>query len=154
MSQLTEASEREKELYHQNDALQEQLSVLRADLEQLQANISLKERHLLEENEVLKEQLEDARRDVKLSEDTVTQTVFSCNNQLFTLKSELAVTKSRLESECQAREALETDLKSTQSRLLGAVKQAELCLAAHSNTEKALLREKEEHQRLKDRLTG
>lgn len=154
MSQLTEASEREKELYHQNAALQEQLTVLRANLEQLQANVSLKERHLLEENEVLKEQLEDARRDRKLSEDTVTQTVFSYNNQLSTLKSELAVTKSRLESERQACEALETDLKSTQSRLLGAVKEADLRLAAHSDTEKALLREKEEHQRLKDRLTG
>ncbi|XP_037539680.1 ankyrin repeat domain-containing protein 26, partial [Nematolebias whitei] len=154
LSQLTEASEREKELYHQNTALQEQLTVLRANREQQQANVSLKERHLLEENEVLKEQLEDARRDLKLSKDTVTQTVFSCNNQLSTLKSELAVTKSRLESERQACEALETDLKSTQSRLLGAVKEADLRLAAHSDTEKALLREKEEHQRLKDRLTG
>ncbi|XP_024865994.1 ankyrin repeat domain-containing protein 26 isoform X8 [Kryptolebias marmoratus] len=154
LSQLTEASEREKELLHQLAASQEQQTMLRADLERLQANSGLKESQLAEENEVLKEQLEDVRRDLKLSEDTVTQTVFSCNNQLSALKSELAKTTSRLESERQLREALEMELESTRSRLVGAVKEAELRLAAHSDTEKALLREKEEHQWLKDRHTG
>uniref|UniRef100_A0A3Q3ABK4 CCDC144C-like coiled-coil domain-containing protein n=1 Tax=Kryptolebias marmoratus TaxID=37003 RepID=A0A3Q3ABK4_KRYMA len=135
-------------------ASQEQQTMLRADLERLQANSGLKESQLAEENEVLKEQLEDVRRDLKLSEDTVTQTVFSCNNQLSALKSELAKTTSRLESERQLREALEMELESTRSRLVGAVKEAELRLAAHSDTEKALLREKEEHQWLKDRHTA
>uniref|UniRef100_A0A1A7ZSA4 Ankyrin repeat domain 30B n=1 Tax=Nothobranchius furzeri TaxID=105023 RepID=A0A1A7ZSA4_NOTFU len=154
LSQLTEASERERELLQQTAALQEQLSTLRADLERSQANSSLKESHLSEENEVLKEQLEDVRRDLKISNETVTQTVFSCNNQLSAMKSELALTTSRLENERQTREALQSELESTRSRLAGAVKEAELRLAAHSDSEKALLREKEEHQRLKDRLSG
>lgn len=154
MSQLTEASEREKELLHQTAALQEQLTMLRADHERLQANKSLKEGHLSEENEALKEKIEDLQRDLKFSEDSVTQTAFSCNNQLSTLKSELAITASRLESEHQSREALETELESTRNRLDRAVKEAELRLTAHSDTERTLLREKEEHQRLKDRLTG
>uniref|UniRef100_A0A1A7X1G3 Ankyrin repeat domain 30B n=1 Tax=Iconisemion striatum TaxID=60296 RepID=A0A1A7X1G3_9TELE len=154
LSQLTEASERERELLQQTAALQEQLSTLRTDLEQSQANSSLKESHLSEENEVLKEQLEDVRRDLKLSNETVTQTVFSCNNQLSVMKSELALTTNCLENERQAREALESELESTRSRLVGAVKEAELRLAAHSDSEKALLREKEEHQRLKDKLSG
>uniref|UniRef100_A0A1A8Q4R9 Ankyrin repeat domain 30B n=3 Tax=Nothobranchius rachovii TaxID=451742 RepID=A0A1A8Q4R9_9TELE len=154
LSQLTEASERERELLQQTAALQEQLSTLRADLERSQANSSLKESHLSEENEVLKEQLEDVRRDLKISNETVTQTVFSCNNQLSTMKSELALTTSRLENERQTREALQSELESTRSRLVGAVKEAELRLAAHSDSEKALLREKEEQQRLKDRLSG
>ncbi|MEQ2291966.1 hypothetical protein AMECASPLE_018264 [Ameca splendens] len=154
LSQLTEASDRERELLQQTALLQEQLSMLRTDLEQSQANSSLRESNLMEENETLKEQLEDVRRDLKLSNDAVTQTVFTCNNQLATLKSELAKTTSRLEIERQAREAMEAEVELTRGRLAGAVREAELRLVAHSDTEKALLRETEEHQRLKDRLTG
>ncbi|KAM4733881.1 ankyrin repeat domain-containing protein 26 isoform 3-T4 [Anableps anableps] len=153
-NELTEASDRERELLQQTASLQEQLSVLRADLEQLQANSSLKESELLEENETLKEQLEDVSQDLKLSNEAVTQTVFTCNNQLAALKAELAKMTSRLESERQAREAVEAEAESTRSRLAVAVKEAELRLESHAETEKALLREKEEHQRHKDRLTG
>ncbi|XP_044049238.1 ankyrin repeat domain-containing protein 26 isoform X13 [Siniperca chuatsi] len=154
LSQLTEASDRERELLQQTATLQEQLTILRTDLERSQANSSLKESHLLEENEALKEQLEDARRDLKLNSEALTQTVFNCNNQVTTLKSELAITTTRLENERQTRDTLEAEVESTRARLAGAVKEAELCLAAHTDTERALLREKEEHQRLKDRLTG
>ncbi|XP_067446464.1 ankyrin repeat domain-containing protein 36C isoform X2 [Thunnus thynnus] len=154
LSQLTEASDRERELLQQNSTLQEQLSILRTDLERLQANGSLKERHLLEENEALKEQLEDARRDLKLNSDALTQTVFTCNNQMTTLKSELAITTTRLENERQARETLATEVESARTRLVGAVQEAERCQAAHTDTEKALLREKEEHQRLKDKFSS
>uniref|UniRef100_A0A665UCR8 CCDC144C-like coiled-coil domain-containing protein n=1 Tax=Echeneis naucrates TaxID=173247 RepID=A0A665UCR8_ECHNA len=135
-------------------SLQEQLSILRSELERSQANSSLKESHILEENEALKEQLEDAQRDLKLNNEALTQTVFSSNNQVTTLKSELTFVSTRLENERQTRETLEVEVASTRTRLADAVKEAERCLAAHTNTEKALLREKEEHQRLKDRLTG
>ncbi|XP_029993452.1 ankyrin repeat domain-containing protein 26 isoform X10 [Sphaeramia orbicularis] len=154
LTQLTEASDREKELLQQTATLQEQLTILRADLERSQASSSLKESHLLEENEGLKEHLEDARRDLKLNSEALTQTVFNCNNQLTGLKSELTKMTAQLENERQNREALETEVESVRTRLAGAVQEAERCLAAHADTEKALLREKEETQRLKDRLTG
>ncbi|XP_031724501.1 ankyrin repeat domain-containing protein 26 isoform X7 [Anarrhichthys ocellatus] len=154
LSQLTEASDRERELLQQSATFQEQLTILRMDLERSHANSSLKEDHLLDENETLKEQLEDARRDLKLNTEALTQTVFNCNNQVTTLKSELALTTTRLENERQTRETLDAEIESTRIRLAGAVKEAELCMAARTDTERALLREKEEHQRLKDRLTG
>ncbi|XP_062245647.1 ankyrin repeat domain-containing protein 26 [Platichthys flesus] len=153
LSQLTEASDRERELLKQNTNFQEQLTILRTDLERSQANSNLKESHILEENEALKEQLEDFRRDLKLNRDALTQTVYNCNNQVTTLKSELAMITTRLENERQTRETLDVEVESTRTRLAGAVKEAERCLAAHADTEKALLREKEEHQRLKDKLT-
>ncbi|KAK9516378.1 hypothetical protein VZT92_024313 [Zoarces viviparus] len=154
LSQLTEASDRERELLQQSATFQEQLTVLRMDLERSHANSSLKEDHLLDENETLKEQLEDARRDLKLNTEALTQTVFNCNHQVTTLKSELAMTTTRLENERQTRETLDAEIESTRIRLAGAVQEAERCMAAHTDTERALLREKEEHQRLKDRLTG
>uniref|UniRef100_A0A3B4Z6P8 Ankyrin repeat domain 30B n=1 Tax=Stegastes partitus TaxID=144197 RepID=A0A3B4Z6P8_9TELE len=125
LSQLTEASDRERELVQQTATLQEQLTILRTDLERLQANSSLKESHLTEENEALKEQLEDVRRDLKLNSEALTQTVFSCNNQLTALKSELTITTTRLENERQTRETLEAEVESTRTRLVGAVKEAE-----------------------------
>lgn len=141
-------------MLQQTATLQEQLTILRTDLERSKANSSLKESHILEENEALKEQLEDAQRDLKLNSEALTQTVFKCNNQVTTLKSELAMIKTRLENERQTRETLEVEMESTRTRLAGAVKEAERSQAAHTDTEKALLREKEEHQRLKDRVTG
>lgn len=154
MSQLTEASDRERELLQQTATLQEQLTVLKTDLEHSHTSSSLKESNLLEENEALREKLEDARRDLKLNSEALTQTMFNCTNQVTALKSELSVTKTCMENERQARETLEKEVDSTRSRLAGAVKEAELCLTVQSDTERALLREKEEHQRLKDRLTG
>ncbi|XP_049430274.1 ankyrin repeat domain-containing protein 26 isoform X10 [Epinephelus fuscoguttatus] len=154
LSQLTEASDRERELLQQNATFQEQLTILRTDLERSQANSSLKESHLMEENEALKEQLEDARRDLKLNSEALTQTVFNCNNQVTALKSELTIITTRLENERQTREVLDAEVGSIRSRLAEAVKETERCLAGHTDTERALLREKEEHQRLKDKLTG
>ncbi|XP_068458808.1 ankyrin repeat domain-containing protein 26 isoform X2 [Clinocottus analis] len=154
LSQLTEASDRERELIQQSTSYQEQLTILRSELERSHANSSIKESHLLDKNEALKEQLEDARRDLKLNSEALTQTVFNLNNQLSTLKSELTMATSRLENERQSRKTLDAEVESARIRLAGAVKEAEHCMAAHADTEKALLREKEEHQRLKDRLTG
>ena len=141
-------------MLQQSVTLQEQLTILRTDLEHSQANSSLKESHLLEENEALKEQIEDARRDLKLNSEDLAQTVLNCNNQVTALKSELAMTTTRLENERQTREALDAEMESTRTRLARAIKEAELCLAAQTETERTLLREKEEHQRLKDRFTG
>ncbi|KAM8861330.1 ankyrin repeat domain-containing protein 26 isoform 7-T8 [Synchiropus picturatus] len=150
LSQLTEASDRERELQQQITCLNEQLSILRTKFEHLQADSSLKETHFLEENETLKEQLEDARRDVKLNSDSF----FTSNHQIATLKSELTMTAARLENERQAHESLITELESSQTRLRGALQEVERCQSALANSEKALLKEKEELQRLRDKLSG
>ncbi|XP_075998326.1 ankyrin repeat domain-containing protein 26 isoform X3 [Genypterus blacodes] len=154
LSQLTEASDREKELLQQSGLLKEELSILKSDRERSQANSRLKESHLVEENEVLKEQLEDARRDLKLNNEALTQAAFNYNNQLATLKSDLAVTTTRLENERQARETADTEVETARNRQVGSIQEAERCLADKADTERALLREKEDHQRLKDKLTS
>ncbi|XP_076742156.1 ankyrin repeat domain-containing protein 26 isoform X8 [Maylandia zebra] len=154
LSQLTEASDRERELLQQTASLQEQLTLLRTDFERLQTQSSLNESHLIEAREILKEELEEVRRESQLNNETMAQVVFNCKNQVTTLKSEMAITTSRLENERQIREKLEEEVELSRARLAAAVKDAELCLASKSETEKALLREKEELQRLKDRFTG
>lgn len=108
----------------------------------------------MEENEVLKEQLEDARRDLKLNSEALAQAAFNYNSQLTALKSELSVTTTRLENERQAREAADAEVEIGRSRHVGSIQEAERCLADKADTERALLREREEHQRLKDKLKG
>lgn len=120
----------------------------------MQTQSSLNESHLIEAREILKEELEEVRRESQLNNETMAQVVFNCKNQVTTLKSELAITTSRLENERQIREKLEEEVELSRARLAAAVKDAELCLTSKSETEKALLREKEELQRLKDRFTG
>ncbi|XP_077373610.1 ankyrin repeat domain-containing protein 26 isoform X8 [Festucalex cinctus] len=154
LSQLTEASDRERELLQQISIFHEQLSTLRTDLENSQANSSIKQRDLQEENKALKEQLEEARRALKANGDSLNQTVLDFNNQTATMKSELTVTAARLENERQTRETVAAELESARARLNAALQEAERCMAARSDAEKALLQEKEEHRRLRDRLSS
>lgn len=150
LSQLSEAGDREQELQQQVASLQEQLSILGSQLEGSQSSSS----RLLEENEALREKLDDTRRDLKLSGDALTQTLFSCNGKAGALQAELVAANACTEKERLARQALEGEVESARSRLAAAQKEAELYLAAQSEAERALLREKEEHQRLKDKVTG
>lgn len=138
----------------QNATLQEQLTTSKRDLEHSHAKSSLRECTLLEENRALKDQLEDARRDLKLKSESLENTVFSSNNEVSSLKSELSETRTRLENERHTREKLETELESIRTRLSGAEKEAERSHVAKSERESTLLREKEEHQHLKGKLTG
>eukprot|EP00066_Takifugu_rubripes_P016480 XP_011605746.1 PREDICTED: ankyrin repeat domain-containing protein 26-like isoform X3 [Takifugu rubripes] len=154
LTRLTEASSREREMLLQIATLQEQLTTSKRDLEHSHAHSSLREGTLLEENRTLKGQLEDARRDLKLNSESLKNTVSSSNNEVTTLRSELTETRTRLENERHTREKLETELESIRNRLSGAEKEAERSHVAKSERESTLLREKEEHQHLKGKLTG
>uniref|UniRef100_A0A3P8YG76 Uncharacterized protein n=1 Tax=Esox lucius TaxID=8010 RepID=A0A3P8YG76_ESOLU len=154
LSQLTEATDRERELLQQNSALQDDLSSLRVELERSRSHSRQEESRLTEECEALREHLEDARRDLKLNEEALAQMVYQYTGQLTTLKAELSVTSTRLEHERQAREQLEAEGESGRTRLTGALQEAERCQAARADAERALQREREERQRAQDKLTG
>ncbi|KAL0967854.1 hypothetical protein UPYG_G00258270 [Umbra pygmaea] len=154
LSQLTEATDRERELLQQNSVLQADVSSLRAELEHFHSHSSQKESRLSEESEALRERLEDARRDLKLNEEALAQTVYQYTSQLTNLKAELVVKSSRLEHEHQTREQLEVEGESARTRLSSALQEAERCQAALAEAERALQREREEHQRSQDRLIG
>ncbi|CAL8260869.1 unnamed protein product [Merluccius merluccius] len=154
LSQLTEASDREKALVQQTASMHEELAALRTELEHGRSAAAQEESRRAEEREALEERLEDARRDLRLNEEALTQTVFQYNGQLGALKTELSAGAARLEHERQAREVLEAELESARTRLAGALQEAERCQAARADTEKNLLRERDEHQRLRDKTTS
>ncbi|XP_070962238.1 ankyrin repeat domain-containing protein 26 isoform X5 [Oncorhynchus clarkii lewisi] len=154
LSQLTEATDRERELLQQSSVLQDELSSLRAELERSCSHSRQEESLRSEKSEALRERLEDARRDLKLNEEALAQTVYQYTSQVTAIKAELAVASTRLEHERQVREQLEAEGESARTRLTGALQEAERCQVARADAERALHREREGHQRAQDKLTG
>ncbi|XP_042563202.1 ankyrin repeat domain-containing protein 26-like [Clupea harengus] len=154
LSQLTDASDRERELLQQVSVLQEELLTLRAELERDRASSRQEEGRLSDESEVLRERLDDVRRDLKLSEEALAQAVFQYNGQLSALKAECQVTGGRMEQERTARQQLETEAESLRVRLAGALQEVERCQGARAEAERALQREREERQRTLEKRAG
>ncbi|XP_057693320.1 ankyrin repeat domain-containing protein 26-like [Corythoichthys intestinalis] len=121
--------------------------LLRSELQATQTHTSNKQRDLVEENERLKEQLEDIHQDFKLANDNQHQSVVEWNNVITGLKCEVTLLNARLEAQCQAHSVLEAEAQSVRNRLAEADQ-------LRSETDKALLQEKEEQQRLKDKFAG
>ncbi|XP_053541774.1 ankyrin repeat domain-containing protein 26 isoform X8 [Ictalurus punctatus] len=153
-SQLTEASERERELQQQVCTLQEELSSVRAELEHFRSLSRQEESRLVDERDALRERLEDARRDLKLNDETLAQTVFQYNGQLSTLKSDCTLLSTKLEHERQVRQQLETEAETSKARLQAALQETERCQAARAETERTLQREREQHQRSEEKQTS
>ncbi|XP_059402528.1 ankyrin repeat domain-containing protein 26-like isoform X8 [Carassius carassius] len=151
MSQLTEASDRERELMQQNRALQDDLNTARAELDRSQCHSRQEESRLAEERDALRERLEDARRDMKLSEEALAQTVFQYNGQLSALKAECSVITAKLEHERQVRQQLEAEAEASRGRLQAALQEAERCQASRTDAERSLQRDREEHQRAQEK---
>ncbi|XP_064199130.1 ankyrin repeat domain-containing protein 26 isoform X2 [Anguilla rostrata] len=152
MSQLSEASDREKELMQQSRGLQEEVTSLQMELEHARSHSRQEEGRLSEESEALRERLEDVRRDLKLSEEALAQTVFQCNSQLSGLKAEASVAAAKLEHERQAREKLEAEAESARARLASALQEVERSQAGLAEAERALQRERDERQRAREKL--
>ncbi|XP_019748850.1 ankyrin repeat domain-containing protein 26-like isoform X2 [Hippocampus comes] len=114
---------------------------LRTELEVLQTDSSTKQRDLAEENEDLKDQVENLRHELSLVQHNENQNAMDWNNTITLLKYELKLATDRLEMEQQAHNTLAAEAQLTHSRLIEAER-------ARSEMEKALLQEKDEHQRL------
>ncbi|XP_060742708.1 ankyrin repeat domain-containing protein 26 [Tachysurus vachellii] len=150
-SQLTEASGHERELQQQVCTLQEELSSVRGELEHVRSLSQQEESRLVDERDALREKLEDARRDLKLSDETLAQTVFQYNGQMSTMKSECTLLSTKLDHERQVRQQLEAETETSKTRLQVALQETERCQAARAETERTLQREREQHQRSEEK---
>lgn len=120
--------------------LEKQLADLREELTQPHM-YSSEEKALLESIEILKEKLDDASQDLILNA-MIMKNVCSYDNQMPSLKSELAAATACLEKERQSYEMLKNELESTHVCLNEAKKEAEFLQDKH----------KQENKHLKDEL--
>ncbi|XP_069484049.1 ankyrin repeat domain-containing protein 26 isoform X2 [Ambystoma mexicanum] len=152
LTQTSEIGEREKELSHRNHSLQEEISVLKLELDHVRTRNQEEEGKTIEENEALKERLEDLRRDLKLNEEALTQTVFQYSGQFNAMKAESALLASKVEQEKQSKERLETELESIRCRLASAIQELEHSRASKSDGERTFQRERDDWLRSQDKL--
>ncbi|KFQ06735.1 Ankyrin repeat domain-containing protein 26, partial [Leptosomus discolor] len=145
-------TEREKDLLHKNQLLQDEIAMLRLDLDQVRLRHQEEEGKYLEENETLKEKNEDLKKELKLNEEALTQTVFQYDGQLNLLKTESAVLTSKLEQTKESKDRLETEMESFRSRLNAAVQELERHQSSKTDIERTFQRERDEWLRLQDKL--
>ncbi|XP_063252814.1 ankyrin repeat domain-containing protein 26 isoform X5 [Prinia subflava] len=145
-------TEREKDLLYKNQLLQDEIAMLRLELDQIRLRHQEEEGKYLEENETLKEKIEDLQKELKLNEEALTQTVFQYNGQLNLLKTETAMLTSKLEQTKESKDRLETEIESFRSRLNTTVQELERHQSSKSDVERTFQRERDEWLRLQDKL--
>ncbi|KAM6420901.1 ankyrin repeat domain-containing protein 26 isoform 8-T8 [Pluvialis apricaria] len=145
-------TEREKDLLYKNQLLQDEIAMLRLELDQIRLRHQEEEGKYLEENETLKEKNEDLKKELKLNEEALTQTVFQYNGQLNLLKTESAVLTSKLEQTKENKDRLEAEIESFRSRLNTTVQELERHQSSKSDVERTYQRERDEWLRLQDKL--
>ncbi|XP_030113081.4 ankyrin repeat domain-containing protein 26 isoform X5 [Taeniopygia guttata] len=145
-------TEREKDLLYKNQLLQDEIAMLRLDLDQIRLRHQEEEGKYLEEIETLKEKNEDLQKELKLNEEALTQTVFQYNGQLNLLKTESTMLTSKLEQTKESKDRLETEIESFRSRLNTTVQELERHQSSRSDVERTFQRERDEWLRLQDKL--
>ncbi|RLW06533.1 hypothetical protein DV515_00004401 [Chloebia gouldiae] len=145
-------TEREKDLLYKNQLLQDEIAILRLDLDQIRLRHQEEEGKYLEEIETLKEKNEDLQKELKLNEEALTQTVFQYNGQLNLLKTESTMLTSKLEQTKESKDKLETEIESFRSRLNTTVQELERHQSSRSDVERTFQRERDEWLRLQDKL--
>ncbi|KAM9250298.1 LOW QUALITY PROTEIN: ankyrin repeat domain-containing protein 26-like [Cariama cristata] len=134
-------TEREKDLLHKNQFLQDEIATLRRELDQVRLRHQEEEGKYLEENETLKEENEDLKKELKRNED-----------QLNLLRAESAGLTSKLEQTKESKDRLETEMDSFRSRLNAAVQEMERHQSSNRDAEQTFRRERDDWLRLQDKL--
>ncbi|XP_015747036.2 ankyrin repeat domain-containing protein 26 [Python bivittatus] len=150
--EMTDNHDHEKELLHRNQILQDELAVLKLELDHIRIRHQEEESKYLEENETLKEKNEELKKELKLNEEALTQTVFQYNGQISVSKTEIAMVTSKLEHTKENKERLEVELDSLRSRLSSAVQELDRSQITKNDLERLLQREHDEWLRSKDKL--
>ncbi|NXY47191.1 ANR26 protein, partial [Ceuthmochares aereus] len=145
-------TQREKDLLYKNQLLQDEIALLRLELDQVRVRHQEEGGKYLEEIETLKEKNEDLKKEIKLSEESLTQAVLQYNGQLNLLKAESAVLTSQLEQTKESKDRLEAENESFRSRLNTTVQELERHQSSKSDVERTLQRERDEWLRLQDKL--
>lgn len=145
-------SEREKDLLYKNHLLQDEIAMLRLELDQVRLRHQEEKGKYVEENETLKEKNEDLKQKLKLNKEALAQTVFQYDGQLDLVKTESAVLTSELEKAKENKDRLETEIESFRARLNSAVQELERYQLFQSGAEQKFQKDRDEWLRLKDKL--
>ncbi|EAW50975.1 hCG1796935, isoform CRA_a [Homo sapiens] len=101
--------------------LQEEIAMLRLELDTIKHQNQLKEKKYLKDVESVKEKNDNLQNMIKLNEETSTKIVFQYSGQLSILTAENETLSSQLENVKHNMERLEMEIQSYRCRLAAAV---------------------------------
>ncbi|XP_072341336.1 ankyrin repeat domain-containing protein 26 isoform X8 [Scyliorhinus torazame] len=144
VAHLCDIDNHEKDVMQQNRSLQDEITVLKIELDRVRERNQEEQGKYIEQIEALQERLDDTKKDLKFNEEALAHTALQYNGQLNTLKTETSMLTSKLELEKQNKEKLETEMEAIRSQLSVALQEVERSQAAKCESEQILQREHDE----------
>nr|XP_020831697.1 ankyrin repeat domain-containing protein 26 [Phascolarctos cinereus] len=151
-SEVPDSNEKEKYLLHKNQNLQDEVAMLKLELDTVKIKDQEKENQYTRENEVLKEKNDELQKELKLNEEALTKTISQYSEQVNVLTTENEILSSKFKNEKQNRDRLETEIESYRSRLTSALRDHERSQTTKLDLEHSFQRERDEWLRLQDKL--
>ncbi|XP_008062729.1 ankyrin repeat domain-containing protein 26 isoform X2 [Carlito syrichta] len=144
--------EEDKDLLQKNHMLQDEIAMLRLEIDTIKSQNQEKEKKYFEDIEIVKEKNDDLQKTIKLNEETVTKTVFQYDGQLSALTAKNTMLNSKLENEKQNKERLEAEIESYRSRLTVAIQDRDQSETSKRDLDLAFQRARDEWFRLQDKM--
>ncbi|XP_039076422.1 ankyrin repeat domain-containing protein 26 isoform X2 [Hyaena hyaena] len=121
LNKVPDSHEEKQDLLHTNHMLQDEIAMLRMEIDTIKNQNQGKEKKYCGDIETLKEKNDSLQKTIKQNEETLPKTIFQYNGQLNVLTAEIQMLKSQLENEKQNKERLEEELESYHARLATAI---------------------------------
>ncbi|XP_077752657.1 ankyrin repeat domain-containing protein 26-like isoform X13 [Canis aureus] len=150
LSEVSPPHEKEKGLLHENRMLQDELAMLRLEIDTIRNQ--KQEKRYCEDTETEKEKNDSLQNAIKLNEVTLTNTVFQSSGQLNVVTTENTMLNSKLQDEKLNRERLEAKLQSYRARVATAIQDRDQSQASKRDLELAFQRAKDEWCHLQDKM--
>lgn len=101
--------------------LQNEIATLKVEIDRIKHQTQKKEKKYFEDIETVKEKNDELQKTIKLSKETLIQTILQYGGQVNVLKAKNTTLKSELKNEKQNKERLETEVEFYCSRLATAI---------------------------------
>ncbi|XP_061291785.1 ankyrin repeat domain-containing protein 26 isoform X3 [Bos javanicus] len=151
-SEVSDSCEEAKDLLHKNHMLQEEIAMLRLEMDAVKIQNQEKEKKYFEDIEIVKGKNDDLQKAIKLNEEMLTKTVSHYTGQLNALTAENTMLNSKLENEKESKQRLETEVESYRSRLAAASHDHDQCQTSKRDLELAFQRARDEWLHLQDKM--
>ncbi|CAD7679106.1 unnamed protein product [Nyctereutes procyonoides] len=152
LSEVSPPHEKEKGLLHENCMLQDEIAMLRLEIDTIKNQKQEKAKRYCEDTEIEKEKNDSLQNAIKLNDVTLTNTVFQSSGQLNVVTTENTMLNSKLQDEKLNRERLEAKLQSYRARLATAIQDRDQSQASKRDLELAFQRAKDEWCHLQDKM--
>ncbi|XP_055399584.1 ankyrin repeat domain-containing protein 26-like isoform X1 [Bubalus kerabau] len=151
-SEVSDSCEEAKDLLHKNHMLQEEIAMLRLEIDAVKIQNQEKEKKYFEDIEIVKGKNDDLQKAIKLNEETLTKTTSHYTGQLNALTAENTMLNSKLENEKESKQRLETEVESYRSRLAAASHDHDQCQTSKRDLELAFQRARDEWLHLQEKM--